>query len=253
MGTFRYFIELAYKGTNYHGWQVQTNANSVQQELNQAISTLMNYPVATTGCGRTDTSVHAEQFFAHFDTQEKIEDGPQFLFKLNGVLPYDISVFKIFSVPEEANVRFDATSRTYAYRIAREKDPFNSNSSYYLFGKLDITAMHKAALLLKTYSDFSCFCKTGTPHQTHVCSVTQAQWEESDKQLIFTITANRFLRGMVRAIVGTSIELGRGQITLDQFKKIIEGKKREDAGYAVPPHGLYLTNIRYPEHLMQPI
>jgi len=253
MGTFRYFIELAYKGSNYHGWQTQSNANTIQQELNQAITTLSNSPVLTTGCGRTDTGVHAKQFFAHFDTLEKIEDGQQFLFKLNGVLPNDISVFKIFSVPENANVRFDATSRTYVYRIAREKDPFNSNSSYYLFGKLDIEAMRKAALLLKSYSDFSSFCKAGTPHQNHDCTVTHAQWEKSNKQLIFTITANRFLRGMVRAIVGTSIELGRGQITLDQFKKIIEGKNRDDAGYAAPPQGLYLTNISYPEHLMQPL
>jgi len=253
MSAFRYFIELAYKGTNYHGWQVQANANSVQEELNKGLSTLMNQPIITTGCGRTDTGVHAEHFFAHFDTQNKIEDGTHFVFKLNGVLPNDISITQIYAVSETANARFDASSRTYAYRIARAKDPFSSNCSYYLFGDLDTDAMIKAACILKNYSDFSCFCKTGTPYQTHDCSITQAEWTISESQLIFTITANRFLRGMVRAIVGTCIEVGRGQISIDQFEKIIEGKNRGDAGYSVPPHGLYLTHIQYPDNILQPI
>jgi tRNA pseudouridine38-40 synthase len=195
--------------------------------------------------------VHAEQFFAHFDTGETIRDTHQFLFKLNGILPSDISSKAIYPVKPTANARFDATSRTYNYKISRVKDPFDIHSSYYLFGKLNIRSMEDAAVILQEYKDFNCFCKAGTPHKTYECAVTKATWATDENQLIFTITANRFLRGMVRAIVGTMIEVGRKRIDMNGFRKIIEGKKREDSGYAVPAQGLYLKRIKYPESVFQ--
>lgn len=266
----RYFLQLSFKGTHYHGWQIQKNAHSVQAELDNALSTILMEKVTTTGCGRTDTGVHAKEFYAHFDLsseslaragfeKENLPAGQagrqgletkglsHFIFKLNGCLPHDIAVQQITKVNSNAHARFDAVSRTYQYFISRKKDPFKMDGAYYLYGNLDAQLMNRAIKILYNYTDFTCFSKSRTQVKTNNCEITKAKWISNSSLLIFTITANRFLRGMVRAIVGTMIEVGKKKITLDEFRKIIERKKRSDAGYSVPAHGLYLTEVSYPK------
>lgn len=247
----RYFIKLAYNGTNYHGWQLQENSHTVQAELNHALSTVFCEKVETTGCGRTDTGVHAKEYYAHFDSERIDLDDKDLLFKINKFLPKDIGLGKIFKVNEAAHARFDAISRTYHYYISRVKDPFMHGSSYYLYGQLDLDLMNKATRLLFEYTDFSCFSKSRTQVKTNDCTIKEATWEDKGDVLIFKISANRFLRNMVRAIVGTLIETGRKQISLEDFKNIIENKNRSGAGFSVPAEGLFLTKIDYPEGLIQ--
>lgn len=249
MSRYRYFIKLAYRGTCYHGWQVQDNANSVQQELNNALSTFIGASIHCNGCGRTDTGVHASEFYAHFDLDNLIENPKEMAYKLNGCLPLDIAILDIFQVADAVHARFDASSRTYTYRISREKNPFNQDSAYYLYGELNEKAMQNAADILKEYTDFSCFSKSGTQNKTNDCTIMSAKWKQDGKELVFTITANRFLRNMVRAIVGTLIEVGKGRFNELEFRKIIEGKNRSEAGYSVPAQGLYLTKVEYPESI----
>lgn len=240
----RYFIELAYKGTNYHGWQYQPDADSVQETINKALSLLLKTPIDIVGAGRTDTGVHARQMYAHFDFDSEI-DTPQLIHKLNSFLPKDIVIFRIFKVDDEAHARFDATKRTYEYHMHTRKDAFENDGSYQFHLPLDIDAMNEACKLLFKYTDFECFSKTHTDVHTFNCQIFEANWKQNGTKLVFTIAADRFLRNMVRAIVGTMINIGTGKITLSDLEKIIESKDRGQAGFSVPAHGLYLTKIEY--------
>ncbi|GIV44757.1 MAG: tRNA pseudouridine synthase A [Bacteroidia bacterium] len=244
----RYFIQLAYKGTNYHGWQIQDNAPTIQEELNNALSTLLHQNIETIGCGRTDTGVHASEYYAHFDSIE-INDLEQLIYKLNKFLSKDIAVYKIFKVKNDANARFDAIERTYNYYITKRKDPFLIDSAYYYYGNLDIIEMNKAAAFLLTYNDFEAFSKSNTQVNNYICKIIYAKWTENNDILNFEITANRFLRNMVRAIVGTLLEVGKGNMNLEDFKKVIESKNRSNAGFSVPAHALFLSKIKYPQSI----
>lgn len=244
----RYFIQLKYDGTNYHGWQIQQNANSVQAEVNKALSTFFQEEIMVAGAGRTDTGVHAKQFFAHFDLNKEI-DTDQLIFKLNTLLPADISCSAIKQVNNEAHARFSATARTYEYWITTLKNPFLINKAYLYPKTLDINLMNEAAAELKNHIDFSCFSKSNTDTHTNNCNITHAQWQQTDEKLIFTITADRFLRNMVRAIVGTLIEIGLGKIDLADFKNIIDSKDRSNAKTSAPAQGLYLTEVKYPKEV----
>ncbi|MFC5684217.1 tRNA pseudouridine(38-40) synthase TruA [Flavobacterium sp. MAHUQ-51] len=241
----RYFIKLAYNGSLYHGWQIQPNAASVQETLNKALSVLLHSDISLMGAGRTDTGVHAREMYAHFDF-ETVFDIPKLIHKLNSYLPKDIVIYTIFQVNEEAHCRFDATKRTYEYHIHLFKDAFLHEQSWYVNQSLDIDLMNEAAQLLLNYTDFQCFSKVNTDVNTFDCSIYEAYWKKEYNKLIFTISANRFLRNMVRAIVGTLVNIGLHKINVADFIRIIESKNREKAGFSVPAHGLYLTKIVYP-------
>lgn len=241
----RYFIHLAYHGTAYHGWQIQPNAASVQETLNKAFSVLLQSEMNLMGAGRTDTGVHAREMYAHFDTDTTF-DIPTLVHKLNSFLPKDIVIYDIIPVHDDAHTRFDATKRTYEYHIHQFKNPFLDELSWYFHQTLDINLMNQAAQILQNYTDFECFSKVNTDVNTFDCTIFEAHWKRGENnQLVFTVSANRFLRNMVRSIVGTLINVGLHKITLDDFKKIIESKSREKAGFSVPAHGLYLTKIEY--------
>lgn len=240
----RYFIELAYNGTNYHGWQYQPNAASVQETLNTALSTILKTTIDVVGAGRTDTGVHAKQMFAHFDFDTEM-DAPFYIHKLNSFLPKDIAIINIHKVSDTAHARFDATKRTYEYHINTQKNVFENENSWYHPSQLDIETMNAATQLLFTHTDFECFSKVNTDVNTFNCKIMEAHWQQNRDKLIFTIAADRFLRNMVRAIVGTMINIGLGKITLQDFQTILESKDRSQAGFSVPAHGLYLTKIEY--------
>lgn len=243
----RYFIELTFDGSNYHGWQIQENAVSVQQTLNKALSTLLRCPTETTGCGRTDTGVHAKQLFAHFDLFDNQTEvwSPAFLRSMNAILPHDIVAKRIISVPENAHARFDATLRSYAYHIHFQKDPFQRKYSWLLRDRPAIDLMNKAADVIKEYHDFSCFSKSNTQVKTNLCTIFKSEWEENEQGIVFHISADRFLRNMVRAIVGTLLMVGHREIAPEAVRKIIESKSRSSAGASVPACGLFLTEVRY--------
>lgn len=241
----RYFIELSYHGEHYHGWQRQPNAPSVQETLENGLSLLLREPVTITGAGRTDAGVHARQMFAHFDSGAGLHT-KDFTYKLNALLARDIAIHRIFTVADEAHARFDAVSRTYEYWINQSKNPFLDGLSYYLRHPPDIDKMNRAAEIIMKYSDFQCFSKSKTDVKTYFCEISHARWVFTDEKLVFTITADRFLRNMVRAIVGTLLEVGSGKMPVENVKKIIESKNRSEAGVSVPAHGLYLTRIEYP-------
>lgn len=246
----RFFIELSYRGTNYHGWQIQNNAHSVQSELNKALSILLKEDISTIGAGRTDTGVHAKYFVAHFDTKHpELIEKKDFIYHLNQILPTDISIKSTKHVKPEAHARFDATSRTYEYIICRNKDPFWLELAWMYHGHLDIELMNKATKHLFSYIDFTSFSKVGSDVKTSNCKIISAQWEEKDNLLTFNITADRFLRNMVRAIVGTLVEVGRERISVGKFSEIMAAKNRSLAGSSAPAEGLYLTNIEYPSNL----
>lgn len=244
----RYFIELAYNGTNYHGWQVQPNAVTVQEVLDEALTTVLRRPIETTGCGRTDTGVHATQFFAHFD-DGALGIGHQSLAKivnsLNGILPKDIAIKHIVHVDVDAHARFDAVLRSYEYHVHFEKDPFKLNQSWELRDKPDIVLMNAAAKILPEYTDFSCFSKSNTQTFTNNCKISRAEWVWMDGCLVFHISADRFLRNMVRAIVGTLMMVGKKEIAPEEIRNIIQSKNRSNAGTSVPACGLYLTEVKY--------
>lgn len=240
----RYFIKLAYNGTLYHGWQYQPNASSIQETMNTAVSTVLNKDISIMGAGRTDTGVHAKEMYAHFDF-ETLFDIPSLVHKLNSFLPKDIVVHDIIAVSDEAHARFDAVKRTYEYHINTVKDPFLQDKSWYFHQKLDIELMNNAADLLFDHIDFQCFSKVNTEVNTFDCQIFKAKWVQNNDHLIFTISANRFLRNMVRAIVGTLVNVGLHKITLTDFNAIILNKNRDKAGFSVPAHGLYLTEIEY--------
>ncbi|HAH55144.1 MAG TPA: tRNA pseudouridine(38-40) synthase TruA [Flavobacterium sp.] len=240
----RFFIKLAYNGTNYHGWQCQPNASSVQETLNKALSIVLNSEINLMGAGRTDTGVHAKEMYAHFDFETEI-DSQNLVHKLNSYLPKDIFIYDIFPVHEEAHARFDATKRTYQYHIHTFKDVFLQDQSWYYHQNLDLDLMNEASKLLLNYTDFQCFSKVNTDVNTFDCTIFEAYWTQKNNSITFTISANRFLRNMVRAIVGTLVYVGLHKITLEDFNNIIASKNRNEAGFSVPAHGLYLTKIEY--------
>ena len=236
----RYFVWFSYDGTAYHGWQIQPNGNSVQAELQRALSTLLREEISVTGAGRTDAGVHARQMVAHFDFSEAI-DLEQLAYKLNRILPCDIAVDRVELVDDDMHAR-----RTYHYYIHTKKDPFRRPFSTELHYHLDFDKMNEAGRILMTYDDFGAFCKSHSDVKTTLCRVTKAEWvQTSETSWYFEITANRFLRNMVRAVVGTLIDVGRGRLTLDDFRKVIEGKRRTEAGESMPANALFLENIRY--------
>lgn len=244
----RYFIDLAYNGTNYHGWQNQPNAVSVQETLEKALTILLQSPTTIVGAGRTDAGVHALQMVAHFNT-EVLFDVTTMVFKLNSFLPNDIVVHYIYEVKPEAHARFDATSRTYHYKIIQQKNPFAHGLAFEMYLPLNVDEMNKASKLLLDHKDFQCFSKTHTDVKTYYCDISDASWSEKNELLIFSITADRFLRNMVRAIVGTMVNIGLGKTSLEQFQQILNSKDRSEAGFSAPACGLYLTNINYPEQI----
>lgn len=242
---------LKYFGKAYHGWQRQPNAISVQQVLEDAMSTQLRETISITGAGRTDTGVHAKKMVAHFETNTsfKAED---LVYSLNAFLPEDISINQIYPVPDDAHARFDATERTYEYWIVKEKDPFFKDTAYCHRQPLNLSLMNQAASQLLDYDDFKAFSKSGTDVKTYQCKITSAFWEERGSLLIFTISADRFLRNMVRAVVGTLLEIGTEKTPLSNLKTIINSGDRAQAGASVPAKGLYLTEIRYPKKLNHP-
>ncbi|MBB5396562.1 tRNA pseudouridine(38-40) synthase TruA [Mucilaginibacter sp. AK015] len=243
----RYFIELSYDGTNYHGWQVQPNAVTVQELLDKALTTLLRQPIETIGCGRTDTGVHAKEYYAHIDVKP-IDHGPWTIDKrsLNALLPHAIAVKNIIPVHADAHARFDATLRSYAYHIHFEKDPFLHGYSWLLRDRPNLELMNRAAAIIMEYSDFSCFSKSNTQVKTNNCKIVKAEWAETENGIVFHISADRFLRNMVRAIVGTLIMVGRGEMQPEDIRNIIQSKSRSNAGISVPACGLYLTEVKYP-------
>lgn len=247
--SLRYFIELSFNGKSYHGWQIQPDAISVQEVLEKCISTLLRRNVSLVGAGRTDAGVHATQIYAHFDTDEVL-DTAQFSYKLNAILPKDIAVCKVFRVKSDAHARFDATKRSYDYKIVTHKDAFNYEYTHYVKQDLDIEKMNEASKILLAYTDFQCFSKVKTDVYTYNCDIYKAEWHWEEKELIFTISANRFLRNMVRAIVGTLLEVGLRKIEVAQIHEIIKSKDRSKAGVSVPGHALYLTEVIYPETIV---
>lgn len=249
MIALRYFLECSYFGKAYHGWQRQPNAVAVQQILEESLTTLLRKELVIIGAGRTDAGVHAKQLFAHFDS-ETLEDPQQLCHRLNTLLPADVSVRTIFEVPEDAHARFDALQRTYEYWIVQEKNPFYKDTAHYIWSTLDVEAMNKAAGMLMEYDDFECFSKSKTDVKTFICKIDTAQWELQEEKLVFTIRADRFLRNMVRAVVGTLLDVGQGKMKADAIREIIESKDRGRAGASVPAKGLYLTKVTYPKTIV---
>lgn len=251
-GVQRYFIYLAYDGTNYHGWQIQPNGISVQECLMKALATFLRRDIEVVGAGRTDAGVHASLMVAHFDYDGEPLDTTQVAEKLNRILPQDISVYNVCPVKPDAHARFDATARTYKYYVTTRKFPFNRQYRCRIQGTLDFERMNEAARILFEYSDFTSFSKLHTDVKTNNCKITHAQWTQEDETTwVFTIRADRFLRNMVRAIVGTLLEVGRGKMTIDGFRNVIEQKDRGKAGTSAPGQALFLVDVEYPEDTFQ--
>ncbi len=243
----RYFVQLSFKGSDYHGWQVQPNALSVQEVVEKALSTIFREKIQVVGAGRTDAGVHAKFFVLQFDYSGEIEDYQKLVFRLNGFLPSEIAIRKIREVPADFHARFSALSRTYYYYITTIKNPFATDTAFYYSGKLDIDKMNEAAEILLQTDDFTSFSRLHSDVKTNICKVYRAEWVAEGEMLIFKIRADRFLRNMVRAIAGTLIEVGKGKLMADDFRKIIEMKDRSAAGTSAPAHGLFLMNIEYPD------
>jgi len=246
----RYFIEFSYNGTAYHGWQNQPNAMSVQEVLEKSFATLLREPIEVLGAGRTDAGVHALQMYAHFDTLLDF-DSEELVFRLNSFLPEDIAVKDVREVSPAAHARFDAVERTYEYWVVQEKNPFLVKSAHCVLRPLDFEAMNRAATLMMEYSDFECFSKSNTDVKTYICDVREAYWRQEAEKLVFTISADRFLRNMVRAIVGTLLDVGLDKTKPEDIRTIIDSKDRGRAGASVPAKGLYLTKVKYPETIFK--
>lgn len=243
----RYFIELSYRGTNYHGWQLQPTGVSVQEVIEKALQTILRQRIGIIGSGRTDTGVHASQQFAHFDLEKSLANVGQLQHSLNSILPADIAIHRIFPVRPDDHARFTATSRYYQYQLIRRKNAFKSGLAYVFHPDLNVAAMNEAAERLRQYTDFESFSKVKTDVKTFRCAIAFAYWQQHENgDLTFHIKADRFLRGMVRAIVGTLLEVGQGRMTPDGFEAIIQANDRKQAGRAVPPEGLFLTEVEYP-------
>ncbi len=248
----RYFMELAYKGTNYHGWQRQPNGTTVQQELENALGTILQSPTPITGAGRTDTGVHAKYMVAHFDVSEPLSDPQKLSGQLNRFLARDIAIYSIVPVREDAHSRFDAIARRYEYFVTWHKNPFLQNLATRLPSQPDFDQMNEAAQKLLAYSDFTSFSKLHSNNKTNLCKIDFAFWEKRGEVYVFNIQADRFLRNMVRAIVGTLLEVGRGKKSVGDFCAVIEAKDRGNAGTSVPADGLYLMDVIYPEAVFRP-
>lgn len=241
----RYFLYLRYDGTAYHGWQVQPNATTVQGVVEKALSTVLRTDTPVTGAGRTDTGVHARMMVAHFDSCADVDCG-QLVYRLNRILPRDIAVYRVEPVDEDKHARFSAVSRTYHYYVHQRKDPFLRAYSCLLTYGLDFSKMNEAAALLTGYDDFAAFCKSNSDVKTTLCRVSEARWiNDGEQRWHFVITADRFLRNMVRAVVGTLVDVGRGRLSIDDFRKVVEGKRRSGAGDSMPGNALFLENIEY--------
>ena len=250
----RYFLKLSYVGTRYHGWQQQANTpETIQEIMNIRYSSILGEKVNIVGCGRTDTGVHARDFYAHIEigNTDLMADYETWMYKFNVVLPHDIAVHEIIPVPLNANARFGATSRTYKYYLHHKKDAFLLDRSYYCAHELNIVEMNKACAAMMNYSDFSSFSRSRTQVKTNICNMMEAKWEVIDNGMIFTIKANRFLRNMVRAIVGTMLDIGKGKITVEDFCRIIESKDRSAAGMSAPACGLYLVKVEYKPGILE--
>lgn len=245
----RYFFEISYNGTHYHGWQNQKNAIGVQQVVEEALSKLMRAEISIVGSGRTDTGVHCVQQFFHADIEADFKQ-TDLMHRLNAFLPKDIAIRKIFPVRMDAHARYNAIERSYQYKITRVKDPLLVGNAYYFFRDLEVPTMERAASLLIGKHDFECFSKVKTDVNHFICDIKQATWNQKGDVLVFTITANRFLRGMVRAIVGTLLDVGTGKLTVKQFQEILKSKDRKKAGMNAPPEGLYLTQVKYPKSIL---
>jgi len=241
----RYFITFSYQGSSYHGWQRQPDASSVQQTLEEAMKLFLKEDVSLVGAGRTDTGVHAKVMVAHFDTQQSFEI-EELIYRLNAYLDESIAILSIVEVKADAHARFDATSRSYEYWVVQQKNPFLAQAAYYITHPLDVNRMNEAAALMLEHKDFECFSKSNTDVHTYLCDVTRAEWVFEGERLVFHVSANRFLRNMVRAIVGTLLEVGKGKMSIDEFKAVLDSKDRRNAGPSVPAKGLYLTTIQYP-------
>lgn len=248
--SLRYFVELSYNGKNYHGWQIQPDAISIQEVLEEKFSTFFRDQIKIVGAGRTDAGVHAKQMYAHFDFEGTIDVTSKTIFKLNSFLPKDISIYKIHFVPSDAHARFDAIERSYEYDISLRKNPFLNELVYELHLTPDVILMNKAAKMLLGNKDFQCFSKTHTDVKTYYCNIKESIWEQKGDFLKFKISADRFLRNMVRAIVGTLLDVGYGKIELEDIPKLIESKDRNRAGASAPAHGLYLTKVLYPKNIL---
>jgi tRNA pseudouridine38-40 synthase len=249
--SLRYFLEFSYKGTAYHGWQRQPNASTVQQQMEDAMSTLLGKQSALLAAGRTDTGVHAKQMFVHVDLELNAAEVKQLKHRLNKFLPNDIAITEIHSVKAEAHARFDAISRSYAYHLVQHKYPFAHEFAYSFTTPLDMEAMNKAAKLLLSHTNFKCFSRSKTDVKTFDCKVTEAYWMQSGSEWIFHISANRFLRNMVRAIVGTLLDVGSGKSSLADFQTILESQDRTKAGSSAPAHGLFLMKVQYPNTIFE--
>lgn len=247
----RYFIEVAYKGAQYSGFQVQENAHTVQAEVDRALSLLLREKVESTGSSRTDAGVNARQNFLHFDTALPLH--PQFLYKINAILPPDVVLKGVYRVPEDANSRFAALGRSYEYTLYTRKDPFMQDRGYFFPYKLDVDALQEAAGIIREYSDFTTFSKRNTQVRTFICAIEQSYWTVSGERIIYNVSANRFLRGMVRGLVGTMLRVGRGKLTIPEFRAAIESRDCTRADFAVPPQGLFLMEVRYPAGLLEPV
>ena len=245
----RYFLELSYNGKEYNGWQIQPNAPSVQQALQKGLSTVLRMPTEVVGAGRTDTGVHASYYVAHFDTDKAISNQDDFCYHLNAVLPHDIAIRGLRQVRDDAHARFDAVSREYKYYVSRVKNPFVRDTTYIYTVLLDVELMNEAASSLIEHEDFTSFSKLHSNNKTNICHIHEAYWKSDGEMLVFTISADRFLRNMVRAIVGTLLNVGRGKISIEQFKNVIECKNRSMAGTSAPPQGLFLTNVKYKDEI----
>lgn len=245
----RFFLTLAYNGKNYIGWQVQPNGDSVQGAIQHALSTILRSNIEIVGAGRTDAGVHARKMIAHFDWDGEQFDAQELVYKLNGFLPKDIAIDSIKSVQYDAHARFSATSRTYKYYVTTEKDPFLHTLKHQIFFDPDMRMMNRLCNVLFEYEDFTSFSKLHTDTKTNNCKITIAEWQQADNDYIFTIQADRFLRNMVRAIVGTLLEGGRGRLDERGLRRIIEAKDRRVAGESVPGHALFLENIAYPDNI----
>ena len=242
----RYFIALSYHGKAYHGWQIQPNAISVQEVVEKALSVILKQATSIVGAGRTDAGVHATQLYAHFDSKIALNEA-ETTYKLNALLPKDVAIERVFRVKDDAHARFNATARSYVYRLSPKKNAFNTHFAYYFKPQLELDKMNEAAQLLLGFKDFQCFSKSNTDVFTYNCDITEAQWKIVDNELHFFISADRFLRNMVRAIVGTLINVGIGKLKVEDIPRILASKDRGEAGYSVPAHGLYLTRVAYPE------
>lgn len=242
----RYFLRLAYDGTRYSGWQTQPGVDTVQQTLGDALSVLVKDHRGVTGCGRTDAGVHASKFYAHFETETEVPE--EIVYKLNAILPLDIAVAECFAVDGNMHARFSATYREYAYYVHYLKNPFRNHYSAFHPVALDVERMNPAAARLIGCRDFSSFARSGAPTKTNLCDVRLARWERVEDGAVFRIGANRFLRNMVRAIVGTLAQVGEGKMSEDEFEAVVEAKDREAAGKSAYPQGLFLTDVKYPFH-----